>query len=452
MNREEVQKLIGGYATGTLTPEEQEALFAAALDDQELFDTLAREQALRDLLRDPAAKAHVLAALDRTPEVPEYQAPWYKSIWWRPALVAAAMAGVAAMVVVMTWKPQHPAQPAMVAELKPTAQLKSPESLPAPAPVLKKQSAAEAPVRTAVPRPTTPQGPRTRPPASETSNQPVASASAPAVLPPPASFSVVEPSAVQKAEQQAGLNTPEAAPVPKAPAERVPVDRAGVRADAAPMTTQPAEQGQQGQMGQATSSRLQSAGALALSAGIPGSNARVLFYGNPVAVEASSQRFAKFSTERARIAKTTAAPAKPAAASAFHLGVRCSVLRLQTGGDAAEVGIETVLDAGEHVKLKLIPNDRGYLRVWEQGRPIASGVAQPLQPFEAALPDYSSPGPRQLYIQFTRDGSTVLLTAQARTNLIQTVADEPEKATYVVNGVSDPAVPQLVVPITLNYK
>ena len=38
MNREDIQKLLGGYATGTLTPEEQQALFSAALEDQELFD------------------------------------------------------------------------------------------------------------------------------------------------------------------------------------------------------------------------------------------------------------------------------------------------------------------------------------------------------------------------------------------------------------------------------
>jgi hypothetical protein len=58
---------VGGYATGTLTPEERQALFAAALEDQELFDALAREQPLRDLLGDPAAKAELLAALGEAP-------------------------------------------------------------------------------------------------------------------------------------------------------------------------------------------------------------------------------------------------------------------------------------------------------------------------------------------------------------------------------------------------
>src|ERR1019366_6497011 len=64
MSPEDIKKLLGGYATGTLTAEERQALFAAALEDQELFDALAREQSLRDLLRDPAARAQLLAALD----------------------------------------------------------------------------------------------------------------------------------------------------------------------------------------------------------------------------------------------------------------------------------------------------------------------------------------------------------------------------------------------------
>jgi hypothetical protein len=93
MSRDDIQKLLGGYATGTLTPEEQQALFEAALDDQDLFNQLAREQALRDLLRDPAAKAHLLTALDSKPR------PWVR--WWRPAAVAMVMAGVAGVAVIV---------------------------------------------------------------------------------------------------------------------------------------------------------------------------------------------------------------------------------------------------------------------------------------------------------------------------------------------------------------
>ena len=37
MKREDIEKLLGGYATGTLTGEERQALFEAALTDQALF-------------------------------------------------------------------------------------------------------------------------------------------------------------------------------------------------------------------------------------------------------------------------------------------------------------------------------------------------------------------------------------------------------------------------------
>ena len=56
MKRDDIDKLLGGYATGTLTAEEREALFAAALEDQQLFEALAGEEPLRELLQDPIVK------------------------------------------------------------------------------------------------------------------------------------------------------------------------------------------------------------------------------------------------------------------------------------------------------------------------------------------------------------------------------------------------------------
>lgn len=63
MRQEEVRKLLGGYATGTLTDAERDMLFAAALEDQSLFDTLAKEEALRELLSDPATRQELLTDL-----------------------------------------------------------------------------------------------------------------------------------------------------------------------------------------------------------------------------------------------------------------------------------------------------------------------------------------------------------------------------------------------------
>jgi hypothetical protein len=93
MSPQDAHKLLGGYATGTLTPAEQQALFEAALQDQELFDALAREQALRDLLGDPAARAQLLAAVDDVP------APWHRR-WWRP-VPAVALAAALALVAIL---------------------------------------------------------------------------------------------------------------------------------------------------------------------------------------------------------------------------------------------------------------------------------------------------------------------------------------------------------------
>jgi hypothetical protein len=63
MSLEEIRKLIGGYAPGTLTPDERRALMEAALVDQELFDELARDQVLKGLLDDPFARGQLLGKL-----------------------------------------------------------------------------------------------------------------------------------------------------------------------------------------------------------------------------------------------------------------------------------------------------------------------------------------------------------------------------------------------------
>jgi len=63
----EIRKLLGGYATGTLTDEERNLLFSAALEDQELFNALADEEALRELLAEPATRQVLLEELQRQP-------------------------------------------------------------------------------------------------------------------------------------------------------------------------------------------------------------------------------------------------------------------------------------------------------------------------------------------------------------------------------------------------
>jgi hypothetical protein len=100
MKDEDIQNLLGGFATDTLTDRERELLYTAALKDQKLFDALADEQALRELLRDPASRRQLLAAL--TP-VEKQAGTWEWLTGWmrRPVSLAIAGSAIAALVVMV---------------------------------------------------------------------------------------------------------------------------------------------------------------------------------------------------------------------------------------------------------------------------------------------------------------------------------------------------------------
>jgi len=63
MSEHELEKLLGGFAADTLTTEEKQSLYSAALQDQQLFNALADEQALKELLSDPDVRRRLLASL-----------------------------------------------------------------------------------------------------------------------------------------------------------------------------------------------------------------------------------------------------------------------------------------------------------------------------------------------------------------------------------------------------
>jgi len=171
MSREEIHKLLGGYATGTLTPDEQQALFQAALEDQELFDELAREQSLRDLLRDPAARAQLLAAADSAP------APWYRRLWRpAPAFALAVLATAVTLVAIVVVRQSRQPQPVSVAKLEAPA---APQPAAEP-PVAAPAAPAVAPVKE-LPRPK-----KKVPELAELNKETVAApVAAPAAAPPP---------------------------------------------------------------------------------------------------------------------------------------------------------------------------------------------------------------------------------------------------------------------------
>lgn len=98
---EQIELLLGGYATGTLTPQENQALMDAALHDQRLFDALMDEEALRETLADADTRAALLAAL----RPPAKNRAWWHAPWpW----AAAATAVVAVLALLYVRRPAAP--------------------------------------------------------------------------------------------------------------------------------------------------------------------------------------------------------------------------------------------------------------------------------------------------------------------------------------------------------
>ena len=97
MSEHDLEKLLGGFAANTLTPEERSRLYTAALQDQQLFNALADEQALKELLADPDVRRRLLQALQQ-PGASEsgWARPWWA--WFRKPAGLAFAGGLAAAV------------------------------------------------------------------------------------------------------------------------------------------------------------------------------------------------------------------------------------------------------------------------------------------------------------------------------------------------------------------
>ena len=124
----EVRKLVGGYATGSLSDEERQLLLEAALEDQDLFDELMGEHALKELLDEPGARARLIAAL--APALAPRK-PFLIRIWPWVAATGATAAGV-----VLSFGLFRPASPKLVARAfhPPAVVLDSVKPVPSPLP------------------------------------------------------------------------------------------------------------------------------------------------------------------------------------------------------------------------------------------------------------------------------------------------------------------------------
>jgi hypothetical protein len=408
MNRDDIQKLLGGYATGTLTAEEQQALFEAALHDQALFDALAREQSLRDLVRDPAAKAQLLAALD------EPRPSWLRHLFgWRPAaamLATAALAVVAAIVV-----RQRPAPRVEVAQVKVPAAVPTAPSLasePAPEPRESAKPVANAP---AVKHPR-----QFTPPRAVVSTQP----------PPPAA--IPEPPPVKA----------ESAPAPAAPQLR---NIAGLQvvggAGGITGLTGPPQTARDLFYAEAVRSNFVSSQPAADTVSPPHPQSAIPRSEQPQEKDAAEQN------ARLGMRAVTAMQAAGAMRRAANPGVRYTVLRRSPDGVFLESD-PTTLKSGDIVELRFETNDAGFLTVVARAggaeRSVFAGRMQPhtpvttvpLRPEEQAL--------SVLFLPTSQTGGA----GRTLNPAAGTVQQSAGSTTYVVSAAPSP----VSFTITLHYR
>lgn len=161
MTQDEIRKLLGGYATDTLTADERRLLFEAALEDQELFNALQNEDALKELLADPVTRDRLRAVLSAKP----------RAVAWKRWMFGVAVPAIVAVIVVVLMNRAN-----------------------APKLVAMKEVAKEAAAEKAVGRPPAPPAPTPPPPAPEVKKKAALTARAisgakpvaPAPAPPPA--------------------------------------------------------------------------------------------------------------------------------------------------------------------------------------------------------------------------------------------------------------------------
>lgn len=176
-------RLLGGHATGNLSEAEKEALYSAAIDDQNLFDALMEEEALKDLLEQPGVKRELIEALQPKETAWSRFRKWFTTPVAWGTLGAAATAAVLLVVVATRQATQPLGEQRTVAKFEdkvaapetpppatpaPVASAPAPkqnEDLPAVAAVRKETEEAAAAVaeRDAIPPPAAAPAPKPEP-------------------------------------------------------------------------------------------------------------------------------------------------------------------------------------------------------------------------------------------------------------------------------------------------
>ena len=399
MKFEDPEKLLGGYATDTLNEAERKALFEAALANQDLFNSLADEEALRELLSDARCRRQLLSLLK-----PRKEPVWRRLAAWLGRPSSWAVAGSLATVLLITGllvEMNRTTRPVSVAlrKVEAPAETAQKPAQAAPAKAAPREEKQPAQKRLAVP------GPAAAPPL----------ATAPAPEPAPARDVLL----AEKVE----------APAP--PAAPLPSPTASQELAATSFRAQP-------QAARLEMSRMPPAEQEARK------DARTLYY-------ASAGRRGAGVADRA--APPVAALRAKVAPRAAPLGLRYSILKRDAGGEFSAIDPDTVLQPGDAIRLSVEANQSGYVSLL---RPGAAGVAQIrvepgaryLAPSEGAITLGQQPGQEKLLLVFSREPQEAREEA-ARTPVVEKVA--AENAVYVVDVSGQPA-SRLSVEITLTYR
>lgn len=372
MSEHELEKLLGGFAVNTLTAEERQKLFTAALQDQQLFNALADEQALKELLADPTVRRKLLQALKETSTSGAVGSlSWFD--WFRRPAGLAFAGGLAAVVfaVVLGTKIyqdslKQAAQSVATEEAKPAMP-------PAPA-----TSASQ------------PASPHVAEPQSNDKDNVLVDKLAKrerSAPPPPReqrTSDAVRDGARQRSEQDDVRRQAEAPVTALGKATRGLVASADQKS--------PVQRSQPPAAASEPAPMQAPASAPAASAVTPVISARTLFYGEPImrpderVMAQEKERTMNPLAESApqanrperKLDRVAAAGKATEAVTQFEpLGLRYSFLIRGADGQDREVDAATALRTGGHTRLTVEANQPAYLQIWKT---VGSSTTQLLYP------------------------------------------------------------------------
>jgi hypothetical protein len=401
MAEHDLEKLLGGFAADTLTPEEKQTLYTAALQDQQLFNALADEQSLKELLADPDVRHRLLALLEQKSTSGAAGSLSWLDWFRRPAgLALAGGLSAAALAVVLGVRIyqdslRQAAQSIATEEVKPATpqavepQAKAKENL-AQADLPKKDTSIDKLAKRE----------RSAPPPSKNDRTP----------------DVARDSLKQRSQQDEGRGQAEApgAALSK-PAEEMPsrADQKLAASSAQPATAPEPKQ-------------LQTpAGGRVAATAVPAFSARALFYGGEPG-RADSRSMAKEQEQAVKPlaesrpqenrierkqeglsqlgkAAGTVAPLRP-------LGLRYSFVVRGTDGQEQEADVATALKSSEPVHLTVEANQDAYLQVWER---VGSSTPQLLWPEkESSQTSLKITAGQRQHISLSMESGPITLTAR----------------------------------------